>query len=690
MTDEFGLHSMFDGPPVPFSPMTEGDDTSEKEFYADPNNFGDLLSQCDADCADDQMEVDLSCELRPAEDRDLFAAVVEEQAAMTGKMLNPGRIGEQVEDAVFKLGRKDHIKMPWEAWPVKPTDHLKSMRNLFHLPVVGRFDRPPVDSGNTASISRPETWASKLPFASRRLLAAKLAKSDDQLKSAALGKLRNIVLFHPADSQLGRSMLDKAGSLVGEDELQRSLSDAVASRAIGTLVKRVSDYNRFAEWQVTVNRRRPLSPTESDIYQYLCHLQDTHAGATSGASFLKAWNFMRFVIGADSEDSLSIFSGRVKGATTRMFANKRKLMQAPPIPADYVYKMESLIIESSDCRICTIVGFLLFCIYSCSRFGDAAKGKPSALEFQMREQLTLVEIMLSDYKTATGERRAILLPLIALGNGLHNYSWAEAWQKARKRSGANNMGVLMPAECSNNGAWLQRKMTTLEGSYWVKEVLAMVGMAPEDAQRYSSHSLKATCLSWSAKAGSMTLQERLWLGHHQNNESKMAVTYARDALVAVLIKLRRILQSIKDGLFDPDLSRVDRIVQATGLSVSAQNIPPKSSDEIDVEQRLEAERMDQSIRPDESDIESDTPVEAFPIVIPGEQQVVGREPFPEVDLECCVRHRLSGVVHMIAASDLVACGRRITVNMVKMKRDGADKANMIFCEQCRSSTRVTV
>ena len=690
MTDEFGLHSMFDGPPVPFSPMTEGDDTSEKEFYADPNNFGDLLSQCDADCADDQMEVDLSCELRPAEDRDLFAAVVEEQAAMTGKMLNPGRIGEQVEDAVFKLGREDHIKMPWEAWPVKPTDHLKSMRNLFHLPVVGRFDRPPVDSGNTASISRPETWASKLPFASRRLLAAKLAKSDDQLKSAALGKLRNIVLFHPADSQLGRSMLDKAGSLVGEDELQRSLSDAVASRAIGTLVKRVSDYNRFAEWQVTVNRRRPLSPTESDIYQYLCHLQDTHAGATSGASFLKAWNFMRFVIGADSEDSLSIFSGRVKGATTRMFANKRKLMQAPPIPADYVYKMESLIIESSDCRICTIVGFLLFCIYSCSRFGDAAKGKPSALEFQMREQLTLVEIMLSDYKTATGERRAILLPLIALGNGLHNYSWAEAWQKARKRSGANNMGVLMPAECSNNGAWLQRKMTTLEGSYWVKEVLAMVGMAPEDAQRYSSHSLKATCLSWSAKAGSMTLQERLWLGHHQNNESKMAVTYARDALVAVLIKLRRILQSIKDGLFDPDLSRVDRIVQATGLSVSAQNIPPKSSDEIDVEQRLEAERMDQSIRPDESDIESDTPVEAFPIVIPGEQQVVGREPFPEVDLECCVRHRLSGVVHMIAASDLVACGRRITVNMVKMKRDGADKANMIFCEQCRSSTRVTV
>ena len=234
-------------------------------------------------------------------------------------------------------------------------------------------------------------------------------------------------------------MLDKAGSLVGEDELQRSLNDAVASRAIGTLVKRVSDFNRFAEWQVTVNRRRPLSPSESDIYQYLCHLQDVRAGATAGASFLKAWNFMRFVIGADSEDSASVFSGRVKGVTTSMFANKRKLTQAPPIPADYVYKMETLILESHDCRSCTIVGFLLFCIYSCSRFGDAAKGRPSALEFQVREELTLVEIMLSDYKTATGERRAILLPLIALGNGLHNFSWAEAWQKARRKSGANEV-----------------------------------------------------------------------------------------------------------------------------------------------------------------------------------------------------------------------------------------------------------
>ena len=107
-----------------------GDDTSEREFYADPHNFGDLLPEFEADFHDESMDVDPICELRPAADRDLFSAVVEEQATMMGHTLNPGRIDEQVRDAVFKLGRKDNVRMPWESWPVKPTDHLKHLGPL--------------------------------------------------------------------------------------------------------------------------------------------------------------------------------------------------------------------------------------------------------------------------------------------------------------------------------------------------------------------------------------------------------------------------------------------------------------------------------------------------------------------------------------------------------------------------------
>ena len=151
----------------------------------------------------------------------------------------------------------------------------------------------------------------------------------------------------------------------------------------------------------------------------------------------------------------------------------------------------------------TIVGFLLFCIYSCSRFGEAAKGSNADLDFQTAKETLLIELTLRNY-TATGDRRGVLLPLIALGNGLYYWSWGMAWRQARIDSGA------------------------AAGNF--------------------------------VKSGTVTVPERLWLGHQQNEEGKMAISYARDALVSVLIKLKRIVNSIRDGHFDSDLSRVERVM----------------------------------------------------------------------------------------------------------------------------------
>ena len=41
MDIEFSMPSLLSGPAVPSSPMSEGDETSEKEFYSNPKNFGD-------------------------------------------------------------------------------------------------------------------------------------------------------------------------------------------------------------------------------------------------------------------------------------------------------------------------------------------------------------------------------------------------------------------------------------------------------------------------------------------------------------------------------------------------------------------------------------------------------------------------------------------------------------------------
>ena len=205
-----------------------------------------------------------------------------------------------------------------------------------------------------------------MPFAKRRLLTAKLAKSDDALLTSALKKLRNLVLFWPEDSRLGRTLLSSAGAVVGEDILQQTLRDCFAGKAVATLVKRASDFTRFAEFQVTCNKGRPLNPSEHDLYACLCHLQQQGAGASSGESFISAWKFMQHTVGAGASGTADVVSGRVRGASKDLMAKKRKLQQAPPLPAEVVWRLEGLMTSPLEPKLKSILGFMLFCMYSCS------------------------------------------------------------------------------------------------------------------------------------------------------------------------------------------------------------------------------------------------------------------------------------------------------------------------------------
>ena len=77
-------------------------------------------------------------------------------------------------------------------------------------------------------------------------------------------------------------------------------------------------------------------------------------------------------------------------------------------------------------------------------------------------------------------------------------------------------------------------------------------------------------------------------------------------------------------------------------------------------------------------------VEANPISLPGEREALGRNPFPQVDLACCFKHRLSGIAHLISDTEKLSCGRKITCNLVPMKGDEDEPGQMEFCEQCRA------
>ena len=126
----------------------------------------------------------------------------------------------------------------------------------------------------------------------RRVLAMRFAKSDDQLLENAMLKARELIMFHLEDTRLGLSLLDRAGRLVSDSEMRTSIRDSFVGKAVGTILKRVTDYHRFSRWVCMNGLCRPLAPTEPAIYKYLCFLRGSGAAATSGKSFVKAlWLF---------------------------------------------------------------------------------------------------------------------------------------------------------------------------------------------------------------------------------------------------------------------------------------------------------------------------------------------------------------------------------------------------------------
>ena len=161
--------------------------------------------------------------------------------------------------------------------------------------------------------------------------------------------------------------------------MRTSIRDSFVGKAVGTILKRVTDYHRFARWVCMNGLCRPLAPTEPAIYKYLCFLRGSGGAATSGKSFVEAAWFLDFHVGILSIDLKTVMLGRVHGVSKELESTKRPLKQAPILTSDMVYKLEMLMHNTANNEAC-ILGFLLFCLFASARFADATKCKEMTLE----------------------------------------------------------------------------------------------------------------------------------------------------------------------------------------------------------------------------------------------------------------------------------------------------------------------
>ena len=572
--------------------------------------------------------------------------------------------GVGVDDSLFfrmvKLPKPPCVpKQPWEKGVMgQIVGKSKTVLPMpwLTLPTLGKRDSL---DGTVPSEEPPEKRAARTPFHYRRLLATRLAQTDDQLRAKAMRRLRDIVLLVPEQSKLGRALLDFSGQLVGEDRISCVFADAFRSRATSTLVKRSMDFHKLAVWMRSQLGLCPMQLSEGVLYQYLSFLRESGAAPTSADATVKSVWFMHAIVGFIDCHPECITS-RITGVCRDMFMRKRILKQAPAFTANIVRALEEFALLSKNLADSMFTNFILFCIYFSCRVGDASK--ISEVTFTRYQEVHLVEAATTEAKnTATMERRRMLLPFTAVGWGIFPNPWCIKWNL---QLDSEKPATIMPAFSEVTGHFLDRRLTTAEANLWLKEILLRTGLPMSEACKYSTHSCKATIPTWAGKFGGFSMDERRMLTHHMDGSSVMPLTYSRDNLTALHSRIFRMLTAIRNYEFDPDASNAARIFR-------------ENTDLFEPHSEVVEHAEDWAAS--ESDVSGDENLEELPSLMPD-----SHVPASEADGDRLI-HRESMVVHLSRDQQTLWCGRKRTANYREWQPGDPSLEQLLVCQQCDRS-----
>ena len=113
-------------------------------------------------------------------------------------------------------------------------------------------------------------------------------------------------------------------------------------------------------------------------------------------------------------------------------------------------------------------------------------------------------------------------------------------------------------------------MSSSEATAWLRE-FAERQIGADRARTLRSHSCKHTLLTWAGGSGLFTREERTMLGHHVEAATKSAATYDHNAMLAIHVKVLKMLQMIAEGSYRPDDSpaaRMKAMAEAAAPSAS--------------------------------------------------------------------------------------------------------------------------
>ena len=389
------------------------------------------------------------------------------------------------------------------------------------------------------------------------------------------------------------------------------LVDVFHNRAPSTIMKRCRSMSRMANF--FKDRGRVFPCDESQFYEFLCVERENGAPPSRLKGYVEAVTFCRHVLGVVEFEGLTP-SRRCQGVAA--LDVDHKLQQAEPLSVKQLETLHRILFEDAEVWNQVFAGMLLFCVYARSRWSDAQHGDSILEDFDDSGTCAYIEVATGVHKTAKSlQLRHLFLPLVAPCLGVVEGNWGAQWCACRRQLGIHDLKSfpLMPAPDAQQSP-TERPLSSSEAGSWMRALLSVDGTNKQI--RFSSHSLKATCLSYAAKRG-CSFEDRLSLGYHTHS-LKMALVYSRDGASRPLRVLECMLKEIRDKLFNPNDTRSGRLSSLPNLDGgrpaetlqdpvgSAERVSHEHSRDLADEVKTEIQDVDEIVLSDHATTGSET------------------------------------------------------------------------------------
>ena len=181
-------------------------------------------------------------------------------------------------------------------------------------------------------------------------------------------------------------------------------------------------------------------------------------------------------------------------------------------------------------------------------------------------------------------------------------------------------------------------------------------------------------MTWAGMTTLFSREERTLLGHHIEPQTRSNVTYSRDSQILLQHKINKLIQLIRSGKLQPDVSRAQRL----SMMIEDDSGATPSWARTDGDDPVELARSDDS---EDHYMDDDMPLESVRPNVPA-----ARDPVPEgVMLNKWFIHCYTGMLHgMLPDHETLACGRRVTINLSETKLDNIDLDAATMCMQCNA------